>query len=77
MNGLHIVTPQKPMLLVVDTEGMTMETLVNWTPEELLSLCRRYGLDASDVSGFLTQAAHLGHFMLYIDLKTYLEAKEK
>lgn len=77
MNGLHTVTPQKPMLLVVDTEGMTMETLVEWKPEDLLSLCKQHELDAGEISDILVRAAHLGHFMLYIDLKTYREAKEK
>lgn len=77
MNGLHIVTPQKQMLLVVDTEGMTMETLVEWTSEDLLSLCKRYELDAGEVIDLLVTAAHHKHFMLYIDLKTYREAKEK
>ena len=75
--GLFGASPFQPVIMIVSKSAMTMESMYDWTYEELSQKCEDYGVQFMDVWALILQMRKDRSTMLYIDLDLYLKSKEE
>lgn len=75
--GLFGASPFRPVVMFVSSIEKTIDSLYDWTPEELAAACGAVGVNFDEVWSLITNMHKDGSSLLYIDLDVYLNAKEK
>lgn len=72
--GFYTPTPSHPVIVVVDKKNLTMETLYEWTWEQLLDKCETWGVNVNEIETIFRSMREKKQTMLFIDLNIYHDA---
>lgn len=72
--GFYAPSPSHPIIVVADKKNMSMETLYEWTWEELLAKCEAWGVNINEIETIFRHMRDRNQTMLFIDLNVYHNA---